>query len=294
MRSNSVGKPLMGRLSVALPLIAALLLAGAARLWGVPLAETLPSDLSSELDLQSKTHFRPSLASPWQDIQHIGRRTDRVVSLSNAAAVIQAGIAWSDENGNEIFRTSGLYGVDRQTRSNIAGLGDRNRIGQFMLPPFFDRKSFVIWDPYYSGPRDVDFLREDVADGVAIRLYRFVVRDLDETQAYSFMPDVPGRYSVVTNGAGEISVEPVSGLIVDFTDRGRDAFVDRATGQGAGEFLSWSAKYSDATRTAQLGRALARHRLILALRGWIPLALIGAGLLASLIMLLHRHQARVA
>jgi hypothetical protein len=293
-RSQSSAAALAGLLTAALPFIAGLLLAGAVRLWGVPLATGLPADMSSELELLSKTRFRASLTSSWEDILHIGRRTDRVVSLSDGAAIIQAGVDWSDEKGNQIYQTSGLYGVDRQTRGNVAGLGDRSRSGQFMLPPFFDRKSFAIWDPYYSGPREVAFLRQDQVAGVAVAVYHFVVRDLDETEAYSFMPEVPARYKVVTNGEGEMAVEPVSGLIVDFTDRGNDAFVDRASGQAAGAFLSWAASYSDATRAAQVERALAQRRLTLALRDWIPLGLAGMGLLGSLALLLRRRRPQAA
>ena len=274
-----------GRAFVALPTLGGLLLAGTLLFWAVPLVERLPSDFSAELTLRSHTQFRQSTSAPWDDFLQLGRRTDHVLSFSNGAAVMQAGIAWSDEKGRQVYRTSGIYGVDPDSRRNLAGLGNRSRTGQFMLPPYFDQTTFVIWDPYYSGPRDAAYVRDEKSGGLPVRIYRFVAKDLDETEAYSFIPGVPSRYRVITQGEGQMTVEPVSGLIVDFTDRGRDSFVDRESGRNAGDFITWDATYSDNTRAAQRQRAMEQRRIIMAFRDWAPLISIGGGILWTSILL---------
>lgn len=278
-------------LKIVLPALGFAALAGVVCVVGGPLVERLPADYRSEMRMDAEGGFRESLAVPMQTSPQIGRRVDQVVTVSGDVAVIQAGVDWTDPSGNLLYQTTGLYGVDRRTQSNLSGYGDRDRVGQFLIPPRFEETTFQLWDPNYSGPRTVAFERVDELDGLPVMVYRHAATGFDETAAYDFLPDVPERYKAFSDGHGLLYVEPVSGVVVDFTDEGRSYFVDPVTGASLGDFTTWRDWYAPETKAAQLRLAASRRSEILLVEQWLPSVLLGLALLWVTASLLRSRPA---
>ncbi len=296
--SQGVPRPPMSwrRLVVTLlPALALVALAAVLRLWIGPLSERLPAGYASEIFLESDTAFRETPNAPAESIHQGGRRVDQVLTATDDVAVIQSHVDWSDDAGQVTYQTTGLYGVDRRSRANVAGYGDANRQGQFLFPPHLQRIIDQVWDPYYTGPRTLTFDHHEEIDGLPVAVYRFDVTGMDETAGYDFLPDVPERFGAMTDGHGQLWIEPISGVLVDFTDKGHSYFLDRATGRSVGDVNVWDAHYTPKTRAAQLQLAASARQKILAMEVWFPLALLGAGLVWLTVgLLLSRRAPRFA
>lgn len=276
---------------------AALLIGAIALRFGIgPALELLPTDYSSEIALEADIHFRETTDADTTQSYQKGRRNDQVMSVTDDVAIIQSHIDWSTEEGQVSYETTGLYGVDRRTRRNVPGYGDLSRNSQFLFPPHLGGIIDQVWDPYYSGPRRLTFDRTENVAGLALAVYRFDVAGLDETTAYDFLPEVPEHYRVTTEGAGWLWIEPISGTLVDFVDRGHSYFVDPATGRSAGDFNVWDAHYTAQSKAALLERASAARLRILFIGTWLPLGLSVLALvwLAGNLLRRRRHNAPLA
>ncbi|TIU34369.1 MAG: DUF3068 domain-containing protein [Mesorhizobium sp.] len=257
-----------------------LLIAAAAivRLSLGPVLERLPADYTGSVILESDSRFRQTPDAAFSAFHQNGRRVDQVLSATGDVAIVQSHIDWTTDTGEVNYQTTGLYGVDRKTRQNVAGYGDLSRSGQFMFPPQLRDVADEVWDPYYGGPRHLAFDRNEVVDGLALAVYRFTIADLDETKTYDYLPDVPERFGVGTDGEGFLWVEPVSGTLVDMTDNGHSFFVDPATGKSIGDFSVWQARYSAQSKADLFGMATSVRRRILAAKIWLPAALLALAL----------------
>ncbi|CDX12360.1 hypothetical protein MPLB_1200065 [Mesorhizobium sp. ORS 3324] len=253
-----------------------LLIAAAAivRLSLGPAFEKLPADYTNSIILESDSRFRQAPDAPFSAFHQKGRRVDQVLSATGDVAIVQSHIDWTTDTGEVNYQTTGLYGVDRKTRQNVAGYGDLSRSGQFMFPPQLTSVADEVWDPYYGGPRHLAFDRNEMVDGLTLAVYRFTIADLDETKTYDYFPDVPERFRVRTDGEGFLWVEPVSGTLVDMTDNGHSFFVDPATGKSIGDFSVWQARYSAQSKADLFGAASSVRLRILAAKIWLPAALI--------------------
>ncbi|RWE00912.1 porin PorA family protein [Mesorhizobium sp.] len=243
-----------------------------------PALERLPADYTGSVILESDSRFRQTPDTTFSAFHQQGRRIDQVLSATGDVAIVQSHIDWTTDTGQVNYQTTGLYGVDRKTRQNVAGYGDLSRSGQFMFPPQLRGVADEVWDPYYGGPRHLAFDRNEMVDGLALAVYRFTIADLDETKTYDYLPDVPERFGVGTDGEGFLWVEPVSGTLVDMTDNGHSFFVDPATGKSTGDFSVWQARYSAQSKADLFSAATSIRLRILAAKIWLPAALLALAL----------------
>ncbi|GAB2510576.1 porin PorA family protein [Lysobacter humi (ex Lee et al. 2017)] len=259
-----------------------------AALWLVlvgPSVGRLGSGFQSRYDFDAKARSRDSVDGPWTSLRLIGRRVDAMLVATDERMVLQSDVIWALGDGSLLFENAGVYAVDRRTRRNLPGLGSSSRTGQFMFPPNVRRRDYMLWDAQFMGPRTMRFRRREVLGGLTAYRFDFEVRAIDETQGYRHLADVPERYRAHTDGHGRLWVEPRSGLILDYVEHGLSFFA-RPDGSAASAFFEWDARFTAATRAAQVARAAtARRRMLLAgivlpaATAAFGLALLAAGLL---------------
>ncbi len=252
----------------------------------------LPADHSDELYFDATSRFREKLDGPLVASTLTARRVEQTLASSSVHSIIQGDLHWTDLNGLVLFETTNIFGVDRHTRANLPGYGDVVRTGQYFFPPHTGRQTTTYWDPQFIGSRVATFQRVERRDGVDLLVFRFTAAGLDETAGYSQLPEVPERYQVLTDAWGTLWVEPVSGTVVDYFEKGTSFFAEPASGKHLTELYIWEAKYTAASRASKLAQAKQ-----LALRAglfstWIPLALAGAGAALLLAGFLARRRAR--
>ncbi len=185
---------------------------------------------------------------------------------------------WLTPAGTMIHETRNVFGVDQRSRKNLDGYGNQNRKGQYLFPRHTEKKSYILWDAYYTGPGGVTFDHVERFRGLEVFVFNFRC-DLDETAAYETLPGVPEKYRVWTVGDGQYWVEPTSGVIVKHDDHGVSYFTEPETTRRVGEAVLWKAHYAPETIEARVQDAMATRRWMLALEIWLPLALVTAGLI---------------
>jgi hypothetical protein len=254
-------KPIAGRfLVVASLFLGAILL----RYWFAPLSERLPAGYTNEVKLAEEDKFRDSPTGEWLASTLNTQRVDQTITSYNQTAIIEGSLHVYNLTGEVNFEITSLYGVDRRTRLNLAGYGNVNRTGQYLFPPHVQRIEYPLWDPMFVGLRQATFERIEQREGLQVYVFSFSASGMDESAGYSYLPDVPERYLAHTDGQGTIWVEPLSGFVLDYTDRGVSYFVDPASGDRLADFNQWTENYTPETRTAQLALArAARLRILL-------------------------------
>jgi hypothetical protein len=275
-------KPMRTKIIIAL---AFLVLAALLRYWIAPLSERLPANYANETKLSDEVRFRDSPTGEWQASTQDVRRVDQTITNSGQTALIEGSVLAYDASGAVNFEATSLYGVDRRTRLNLAGYGEIDRTGQYLFPPHVQRIEYEIWDPIFIGLRQATFERVDQIEGLQVYVFSFSAFGMDESAGYSYLPDVPERYLAYTDGQGTIWVEPLSGFVVDYVDSGVSYFVDPASGERIADFNQWTENYTPETRTTQLALARTARLRILLLENWLPLALVGAGMIVSMVSL---------
>jgi len=255
------------------------LLAAVTRFWIAPQWERLPADYAEETSYQAQSRARETPTGKWEDTPLIARRVDQTLVASGDTAIVQGDVHWSTQAGQVLFETAGIYGVDRRNLRNLSGYGNVDRSGQFLFPTHLQRAVYRYWDPLYVGPRTATFERSDAVAGLAVYVFHFTARDLDETAGFSHLPDVPERYQAHTDADGTLWIEPNSGIVVDYQERGVSYFFEAATRRRVADLFVWSDHFTPQTRAAQLKLATAARLRSKALEGWLPLALLLCGAL---------------
>ncbi|MBI5935105.1 MAG: DUF3068 domain-containing protein [Chloroflexi bacterium] len=263
---------LKGFIPAVILVLAAVLL----RFWIVPLQTRLPADFSNELTYQAEDRFRESPDGEWFTSSLTARGTQQALAVSGNIVLIQSELHWYSETDEIILESSGLYGVDRDTRLNITAYGDTPRQGQFLFPAHAEKKKRTHWDSQYIGPRSADYERTETRDGLQVYVFRFHAEGLDETDGYNALPGVPERLHAYTDGEGTFWVEPVSGVVVDYEEQGLSYFTDPISGKRLSDFHGWSAHYAPETRAVQQELARAARLRILALETYLPFTLLFA------------------
>ena len=204
--------------------LAVLALAAVLRFWIAPLSERLPADYTNTTILSEEDNFRNSPTGAWEASTLNTTRVDQTITTSGQAAIIEGSLHVYFASGAVNFEVSGLYGVDRRTRLNLAGYGNDNRTGQYLFPPHALAGEYPIWDPLFVGLRQATYVRSEKIEGLPVYVFSFKGSGMDETTGYSYLADVPEHYLAHTDGVGTIWVEPLSGIVVDYMDSGVSYF----------------------------------------------------------------------
>lgn len=198
------------------------------------------------------------------------RRTDEVLVTSGEVAVFQSTLTWIGSVGPApLSQTTGLYGVHRRDRGNVAGFGDQERDGAFAPPPDPPRGRLLLWDSFHPGPLAFDFETVEQRDGLTLLRYRLAREPADPVDAsstYERLPLVPERYRVRTRvEAASLLVEPRTGRIVDREQRAESWYTTADDPTPLGDAQRWSWRYSVEDRA----RLLAETRDQLRRLAWV-------------------------
>ena len=257
-----------------------LLAAAISRFWLAPLQTRLPANYANEVFYAQENQFRDSPGGEWQVSKLIARRVDQALSVTSQAIIIQGDLYIYYDSGDLSFQTGGLYGVDRLSRQNLPSYGNEKRSGQYLFPAPLAKMTYILWDPSYIGPQTAAFDHTEMLDGLLVYVFAFLVVELNETDGYSYLPNIPERYLAHTNAQGILWVEPRSGIIVNYQDQGASSFIDPTSEEQVAEFNKWVNVFTPETRAAQLGLARAARLRILALEIGLPAALVLMGFIS--------------
>ncbi len=222
----------------------------------------------------------------------ITRRVDQTILSEPELSIIEGSLHVHLETGELIFENSGLYGVERSGRRNSPTYGDSMRSGQFLFPQHTQKISYEVWDPMFIGLRVAAFDRVESLAGLQVYVFNFTGSRMDETEGYSYLPNVPEQYRVNTDGQGSLWVEPLSGIVVDYSDSGISYFIDPQSGTRLADFNIWSLTFTEETRAEQIKLARQARLKTLTLELGLPglAVLLGTGWLVAGVLQLRKKK----
>jgi len=226
------------------------------------------------------------------------RRTDEVLVANDEVAMVQSTLSWAEAGGAvPMAQTTGLYGVHRRDRANVAGYGDQERQGAFAPPPDPPRERLVLWDSFHPGPIVLTFEAAEAREGVDLLRYRLAPQGADPVDAsalYDRLPLVPERYRVMARVLdATMLVEPRTGRVVDREQRVEAWYVTAGDPTPLGDAHRWSWRFSLEDRARTLAEARAELRRLAWVERLLPGALLVVSLAAGIVALRRaRRQAR--
>lgn len=262
--------------------LACCLLAAFQYFYITPRLERIAADYTSETSYNATARARDSATAPWTESTLVARRVDQMLVSSATHGILQGDLHWTNPAGQVQFETSAVFGVDRYTRENLPGYGDTVRSGPYLFPLHTEAKTYRYWDPQFIGQCEAVFQRADRIGELAVLVFSFTAKALDETAGYAHLPDVPDRYRVHSDARGTLWIEPASGMVVDYMEEGVSYLVAVANGQRVANVYEWKDRFTPQTRARKLERAAAERTRMAILEVWLPGALLGAGVLILL------------
>ncbi|MEJ7805786.1 MAG: porin PorA family protein [Telluria sp.] len=259
-----------------------------------PRLERVPADYASEASYNATARARDSASAPWVASTLVARRVDQMLVASAAHGILQGDMHWTDASGQVAYETSAVFGIDRSTRENLPGYGDTVRTGPFLFPVHTEKKSYRYWDTQFIGHCEALFQHEARLGDLTVYVFSFTARQLDETDGYDHLPDVPERFRVLTDAHGTLWIEPTSGVVVDYVEEGVSYLVNAASGQRVANVSEWKDRYTPQSLADKRRLAQSQRTRIRVLEIWLPGALGGAGALALLLGWRRRAPTTVA
>jgi hypothetical protein len=267
-----------------------LALGTASRVWVAPQVAALDPELRSVTlsNIVAELREQPD-ASP-RTRQLVARRTDQALLTTGPIAIVQGAHDWVTAGGREtVIESSGLYGVDRSTRSNVRDYGDRERSGQYLFPAPAPRANLTLWDPTFRIGWQARFEQADRMAGIETHRYALEVASHDDSDAFRSLAGVPDRWRVTTEATGTLWVEPVTGTVLERVVRGSSWFVTADGGARVAEAATWRAQFSPETRQQQLALAIRERRLQQLFGLWLPMVAFGAATGFATLLVLRRR-----
>lgn len=189
-------------------------------------------------------------------------------------------------DGDPIFSVDRKYGVDRTSLAHVFGWGDEDRDGYLFAPRGLEAgESFTYWHINYDGPAEMAFVEEEEVFGLKTFVYESYYEgvDIDQTDNLTYLPEVGVTRGVRLEPHLTIWIEPVTGMLVKYTDETTAYYYDLVTGETLHPWNSFSNNYQSAS-VEQLAASITKTRNdylivhvfvplgILALAGWLTLS----------------------
>ncbi|UXI70461.1 DUF3068 domain-containing protein [Tahibacter amnicola] len=258
--------------------LALIALAALQRIVLAPDLTRIPADYAEETQYDAASRSREKAEDDWQYLTLTARRVDQTLVAARGHLIVQGDLHWADDSGIVLFESSGIYQVDRYSRTNLAGYGDIERGGQFLFPTHVQETTYRYWDPMYVGERTARFERHDWIADMDVLVFRFTAKDLDESAGYAHLPDVPERYEAHTNGEGVLRVEPMTGVVIDYEDTGTSYFFDPVVRTHVADMYIWTSRYTQQTREFKIAQAKQLRRRMIIVERVAPAALLIGGI----------------
>src|SRR3989344_4725257 len=130
------------------------------------------------------------------------------------------------EPGNIVYEIKNKFIIDPNTGHNLAGESDNNAGAYAVFPLHVKKQAYTYWPAGYGQSFDLEFKRTQKLFGVDV--YHFKIADglSDDTKGYEFLELVPEKYNAFSKFEIDVYVEPVSGIIVNYNDKGRSYYAD--------------------------------------------------------------------
>jgi hypothetical protein len=158
------------------------------------------------------------------------------------------------EGENIVYNIKNKFVVDKKTRHNLAGETDKNGESYSIFPLNVKKEDYNYWPAAYG--RGLLFKFDGIEKRYNLDVYHFLAENQvsDDTAGYEFLDLVPEKYNVLSKFNIDIYVEPVSGIIVDYEDKGGSYYAD-SQGNRVQDMSEWGNRFDYNTIKQQADKA---------------------------------------
>lgn len=218
------------------------------------------------------------------DIPSASSIENNIVSITPHELATETKFTVKSLQGQTLFTFNQHFIVDRTSRHNLPDGTDKKGETYYTFPLNVKKLAYFWWAHTFSRPVTLEY--SDIKTVNGIKTYHFITRQIlvDDTEGYSFLDLVPEKYNVRSVADIDIYVEPVSGIIIDYQDKGVSSYVDKQ-GVIVQDIAQWSNYYSEITiqRMATLAESLKIK--VMFSNYYLPAILI----LLGMVLVIHTH-----
>ncbi|MBT5740199.1 DUF3068 domain-containing protein [Candidatus Woesearchaeota archaeon] len=248
-----------------------------------PKLEQIPADYTLNGFLLHRENNRFEIDSEWTGETIANTFVDEdLIGLNNDAAVIKKSFRVEVLGEGVVYETSNELNVDRKSKKVISE--DESEDVFYLFPKNVEKKPYKWWSYGYSEHHQFEFKNVEIVKG--LETYHFNVENkiTDDSEGYEFLELVPEKYKTLTIFSMNVWVEPVSGTVVNYQDKGTSYYADKETGEKVWDISQWGNEYNRDLIERKVEEAIKQKKQINLYKKIIP-SILGTIAVILLIML---------
>lgn len=178
-----------------------------------------------------------------------------------------------DENGELVYGIKHNFLIDRKTRHNLAGGDDKEGKEHSLFHLHAEKQEYDYWPGGFGQSSLFKFAGIESIYGMEV--YHFLAENQisDDTAGYEFLELVPEKYKVLSIYSIETRIEPVSGKIIDYSDKGTSYYAD-SSGNKVQDISEWGNRfdYETVKKQAEIAKS---EKLKIQVYEWVVPILLG-------------------
>lgn len=240
----------------------------------------LSDDFSYQADLvsfdnfydQANGHFIGEVQSDSKFSYSVEDVQPALLSINNEFEVV-------DNSGDQIIHVIRRYGIDPINAQHVPGYGDHDRQGYLFGPRNISSgDSFTYWHVNYDQPVELRYIATEELRDLEVFHYRSTFA-VDQTSELGNVLEVGETLGMTTNVVINVWIEPTTGWLVQFEDKGIVYQYDLVSKQRLQPWNSFSNTMTDSSVINQVQQA-EQQRFLQVLVQWVlPFVFIMLGLL---------------
>lgn len=260
--------------------IAGLALFLTSSVWSSKVSQDLtkwPDNLSEVLLFQHTENNRFGLNDSWSgNIISNSKIETKTTNQSSSVSMVSKKFVIESLSGENLFSLEQSFYVDRYTRHDLPGGTDPDGVAYTAFPHHTGKKEYLVWPGTFGSAINLRFIDQQIIKG--LHVYHFQSQaNVDDTAGYVFLPLVPEKYRVKSQATVDMYIEPVTGILVNYSDKGISYYsndkIDRIW-----DISQWSNKFTDNAISAQVKIAKNKMNYLSLHENIIPLLFFASGL----------------
>lgn len=253
----------------------------AAPLWSSKISQVytkLPANYGFDLDMDHSENNRFNFDEDWSgsvvslsNIKNFTEKTTESESLINSSFIAKS------ITGATLFDLEQKYLVDRYNNHDLPGYVDATGSAYYMFPHHTQKISYQFWPGTFGKSFKMNYIDTTTIDGLKIYHFRGQDNAIDDTLGYSFLPLVPEKYRALSKATVDVFIEPVSGIIINYYDKGVSYYSD-SEGHRLWDISQWSNELKESSIHQMAATASKARQTILLHEYMIPFGLLSLGI----------------
>ncbi len=128
--------------------------------------------------------------------------------------------------GDPLFNLKNQLVVDRHSRMITSKGSPKMTDSYFFFPPHVKKATYLVFPATFGQPLEVQFVDATKIGDLDVYHFRGQAENIDDTAGYEFLPLVPEKYRVFSRTVMNMYVEPITGHLINYDDRGTSYYVD--------------------------------------------------------------------